>query len=452
MLFVWMLGLGVGEAAPHCVQTQHLRAARPNLSGPVQILDSEGGRFRIHYTLEGVDKAEGGVDEAGVPHMARRVAQAMEEGSRAFAKRGYRTENLDDGQEGSEAIDVYLKEIDANGYANVTEGASGTDSCFVRIDNGLGSVGGQILESVAIHELHHCVQYAYTTQTDPFMYEATATFEQYLAIEDEALDIALNVLYVERLEHPEYALAAVQGRYHYAGLLFMKFLAEYGTPDLGRIPALWVALEQEPNWEDAVWSEARRIWDQSFDEVFLEFAVFNGFACARDAGEHYDPSYLPCTANVEVPYTSVAGGTRSVEVALSEPRYSAGYARWIAPTPELIPELICSAPDSGTAELRVAWDQLDASGRVLAHTSTVIMENGTRLFSGTPTPQGGTLLATFASTGDAPVSATCVLEEVAPASDGCACSSTPTASMMSLKGMLCMLPLLCAVGRFRRVR
>ena len=81
MLFLWILSLFVGEAAPHCVQTQHLRAARPNLSGPVEILDTDGGRFRIHYTLEGADKAGGGVDEAGVPHMARRVARQVESGA-----------------------------------------------------------------------------------------------------------------------------------------------------------------------------------------------------------------------------------------------------------------------------------------------------------------------------------------------------------------------------------
>ena len=165
---------------------------------------------------------------------------------------------------------MYLKEIDANGYANAIEGLDGADSCFIRIDTGLGSTGGKILESVAIHELHHCVQYAYTTETDAFMYEATATFEQYLSTEDDALDIALNVLYVERLEHPEYALATTKGRYHYAGLLFLKFLAEFSSQDLGRLPALWVALEQDSDWEDALWRESRRVWDRSFDEIFLD--------------------------------------------------------------------------------------------------------------------------------------------------------------------------------------
>ena len=451
-LIFLFLSLGLADAAPSCVQTQHLRATRPNLSGEVETLDSDSGGFRIHYTMEGVDRAEGGVDEEGVPYMARRVAEAMEEGARIFAQRGYRSVNLDDGREGSDAIDVYLKEIDANGYANVAEGVDGKDSCFVRIDTGLGSTGGQILESVAMHELHHCVQYAYTTETDTFLYEATATFEQYLAIDDDALDIALNILYVDRLEHPEFALANTDGRYHYAGLLFLKFLAEYRSSDLGRIPALWVTLEQEPDWEEALWAEARRVWDQSFDEVFLEYAVYNAFACARDDGAHYDSSYLPCTANVEVPFIERAENTTSVEVSLSEPKYSATYVRWTQPTPGLVPELLCSAPAASTAELRVSWEQLDDTGGALSRTSAVIIDGGTRLVLNTPTPDGATLLATFASTGEAPVVATCVLEEVALASSGCTCISASRVPLRGSQWFLWGLPLLFMGWRLRRVR
>ena len=434
-----VLSFGVAEATEPCTHTQNLRASRPNLSGPVEQLDVMDGEFLIHYTMEGRDKPEGGVDEEGVPRMAHRVADALEEGRLFFGQRGYRTANLDDGQGGSTAIDVYLKEIDANGYANAIEGLDGADSCFIRIDTGLGSTGGKILESVAIHELHHCVQYAYTTETDAFMYEATATFEQYLSTEDDALDIALNVLYVERLEHPEYALATAKGRYHYAGLLFLKFLAEFSSPDLGRLPALWVALEQDSDWEDALWRESRRVWDRSFDEIFLEYSVFNAFACARDDGAHYDSGYLPCTANVEVPYTEMGQGERTLTVSLTEPRYSAGYARWIDPTVGLVPELICSAPSLPTAELRVAWHQLNASGHIVSAQSALISESGTRLVVDTPTPEGGSLLATFVSTGEEAVSATCVLEELEPEKSGCGCihvsRTSPSISVLGL-GML----------------
>ena len=51
----------------------------------------------------------------------------------------------------------------------------------------------------------------------------------------------------KRLEHPEYALATAKGRYHYAGLLFLKFLAEFSSPDLGRLPHCGLP-EQDSDW------------------------------------------------------------------------------------------------------------------------------------------------------------------------------------------------------------
>ena len=72
--------------------------------GSIEQLDVMEGEFLIHYTMEGRDKPEGGVDEEGVPRMAHRVWM-LEEGA-FFGQRGYRTANPDDGLGGSTAIDV----------------------------------------------------------------------------------------------------------------------------------------------------------------------------------------------------------------------------------------------------------------------------------------------------------------------------------------------------------
>ena len=98
----------------------------------------------------------------------------------------------------------------------------------------------------------------------------------------------------------------------------------------------------------------------------------------------------------------------------------------------LVPELICSAPSLPTAELRVAWHQLNASGHIVSAQSALISESGTRLVVDTPTPEGGSLLATFVSTGEEAVSATCVLEELEPEKSGSGCIHVSRTSPFNL--------------------
>ena len=441
---LWLF-LASALAQSNCVETSEYRAGRPDLSGETFTVDSDDGRFRVHYTLEGDDKPGGDMDEHGVPEMVARTLDGVQIGAEAFAKRGYLSFEQDDGTGGSDALDIYLKQVSANGFANAAPGPGEASSCYFRLDPDLGSLGGQMVESVAAHELHHCVQFAYTTDSHSFMYESGATYEQYLALMDEGLELAVNVLYVERLSEPERRLSDHDGRFPYAGFLFMKFWSEYGTPDEGRVPALWQRLSQEPQWEDALRSESRRIWDAHFDEVFLDFARYNAFACSRDDGQHYDAESLACSANIEVPYEAVTSATGSVAVELEEPRYTAAYARWEDATEGMLTQLTCSAPVDPNGEMRVILAHLDAAGALAEHQSLLVEEQGSTMTLSNPNGAGGESLAVFASTGEGPVSADCFLSEVEPEPEGCGCSASTTAGLG-----LWMLPALMGWSRRRR--
>jgi len=398
-----------------------VRSGRPTLSGAVETLDSEDGLFRLHFTREGEDAPGGDEGEDGLPLMVGRVFDGLQLGTLTFEERGYRSVNLDEGEEGSDAIDVYITQLNSNGYANEVQRSDGEASCYIRIESDLGSMGGKIVESVTIHELHHCVQFAYTTDSHAFMYESTATYEQYLALMDESLVLALNVLYIQRLAEPERKLNNKQGRYPYAGFLFMKFWSEYLGPESGRVPALWEQLAQTPQWEEALWLASDSMWGLAFDKVFLDFARYNAFACSRDDGQHYVADSLGCTADMEVPYQSLAEATGSVSVDLEKTRYSASYARWQTATKGMLPELTCSAPSDPDAKLRVLLAQLDGDGQLLDYDTLLVKEEAVLTLS-LPNGKRGSTLAVFASVGAEPLSSTCTLREREPMVPECGCA------------------------------
>jgi len=387
----------------------------------VKAVDSPDGRFRIQYTTEGEDAPSGGLDEDGVPLMVQRVLDGLALGEETFIKRGYRGLVADDGTGGSDAIDVYLTHLDSNGYANADTPAEGTNSsCFIRVDNGLGGLGGAVVESVAIHELHHCIQFVYTTEGANWVYEATATFEQYRALSDETLQLALDVLYIERLNQPDWPLAYRSGRFHYAAFVWIKFWEEFGGVDEGRAPALWEQLSLQPAWKDALHDEAKRVWGLGLDEVFLEHATWNAFACAGDNGEYYSETLLPCKANVRVPIEEVEGAGSTVRVNLEEHPFTAAYALRTDAVPDTLGSLRCSGPTDSAAEVWMRLLGLDASGGVVEQQQMRVSAEGSDVGL---TVQAEAYLAVFASTGEAPIDISCVFEESEAPEEGCGCNS-----------------------------
>ncbi|MFT4622649.1 MAG: hypothetical protein ACI8PZ_001305 [Myxococcota bacterium] len=331
---------------------------RPVLSGPEEVVVSADGTFLVHFTRDGGDAPDGADGDDGVPLAIRAVLDGLTLGERAFAEEGWRALTPDLGDGGSDAIDVYIMDLDANGYATPIPGVDG-DSCYMRVDGGLGTLG-EITESVALHELHHCIEYRYT-RTHPWVHEAAATHAQYTHVLDPALELALGVLYGERLGHPERAADDRDGRFEYAGFLVPKYWADRagtGTP----LPDLWEALvEHGEDWESAFGAEARRLWDESLVEAWLEHATWNAFACATDDGQHYDPTALPCIAEVTVPVADWADGPLLLTTEASP--YTAAYARIPGDGDGL--EVSCRGPG------RLRLVEVDADGARVRHADDI---------------------------------------------------------------------------------
>lgn len=388
---------------------------RPRLSGEAVTVDTPDGRFRLHFTESGGD-APPDVGE-GVPASARRVLTALRQAEQAYLAQGFREIPRDSGFGGSDAIDVYLMDIDANGYAypSRADDPDAVSACWIELEPGLADSAPGVLESVAAHELHHCVQFAYTVQTHAWMYEATATWAQYAQVNSPDLQVLLDALYIIRLGAPERPLASTDGRFEYAGLLLPRFWAERGPGGLGQaadpagVVALWEALEEAPKWREGLELSAQRRWGQSLDQTFAEYSAWNAFACANDDGLHYDPDTLPCTADAGVPIAEAPAGT----LVLSHPdtTHTALYTALGSDTGALA--VSCEAP--GAAEEATAGALLlglDAAGAAVDQAWAAVG-------AGEVQAQGERFVLVSTSTGSEPVDVECSRREVVLPGRGC---------------------------------
>ncbi|MBW2256714.1 MAG: hypothetical protein JRI25_19250 [Deltaproteobacteria bacterium] len=406
---IWLLGAAAAAlAATVPPGPPGARANRPTLSGPELTLDSEDGVFRVHYTEEGADRP--GSDDA-----AERTLAALVEARDRYLDEGYRALIPDDGEGGSDAIDVYIQTVDINGYAHgiVIDGEVGRGSCWMEVDGGLAEVG-LLLESVVHHELHHCVQYRYTWEAHSWIYEATATYEQYLGPMDGALSLAVAVLYATRLGSPGQAIDDLSGRYEYAGFVFVKFWEDFGAEQDGDRLAIWEALAENHDWFDALDAEAGSRWGMGFDDLFLEHATWNGFACTRDDGQHYAEDELACLGNVSVPVRTVAADGSEFTVTHLVTTHTASYLDFPAEADTWPVELSCGGPgvDALAGVRLVAFDAEGVSGEE-ATAWAADEETLTLRLEDEIDPAGG-VLAVFVSTGAEPIDLACSAVRVAP--------------------------------------
>jgi len=437
------------------------RGGRPDLSGTEQVLNSEDGFFAIHYTEEGEDRVQSLVDGDGngLADPLDRILSGLVTARSAYQQRGYRTLVGDAGAEGSPAIDVYVVELEGNGFANAVPAEEGAEpwSCYIRLAADLTGTSGEILESVAAHELHHCVQYRYTTAAAPWIYEATATWEQYSLYDSGLLELALALLWGTRLSGAARPLDDVGSRFEYAGFNWWKFWNEHLPSGDERLVPVWEALSAQPDWRETLESEAQRLWQLDLQEAFLEYATWNGFACARDDGAHYDQESMGCLLEaVSVPVAPLAVG-EEVVVVLDPGAYTSTYLELAASGGQDAPSLNCSGPGA-EAEALVRLIAVDELGRRGAERSVRVAEDdGLELRLDDALGRLGSALVVVASVGDGPLELRCTARWLEPVLDdeedapqeGCLCSSA--APLASRPGAWPALAALLLLGLRRRL-
>ena len=403
-------------------------ASRPALGDGVYTLDSEDGRFRLHYTLEGADALRGVNDENGdgVADVAVEILSSLERARGVYQSWGWPDVVGDDGGGGTDAIDVYVHAIDGNGFAYPTtpNDARFASTCHISLNNDLTDGDGAILRSVAGHELHHCLQFGYTLDVHSWLYESAATWAQYRLEESEALTLALDALYIIRLLSPDDPVATTDGRFEYAGFFFWKYWTERRADGLGgpADDASAVSAWEDMRGGDGGWvlrmdaaSEER--FGQPFAATYAEWSAWNLFACARDDGQHYAASPLPCGADTEAPLVEATGPELAFEAL--EGRFTTQAVSVALGGDDAGVSLDCALVDPGEeSEAWVSLAAVDADGLLIARTFGQVGEGALSLPG--PLDGGGALWVTFSDTGKDQTAGLCALARETTKSGRCA--------------------------------
>ncbi len=454
MFVATLAAVGLLSGPPCVVLPEERGGWRPSLSGPEQTVETAGGEITIHWTDEGVDAIGLEVDEDGngLPDGIDRMLVGLETGLSSFVADGWRPLLMDEGEGGTDSVDVYVRDIEAFGYAYAEPTEAG-GSCFMELDPHNHTLGDGMSESVAAHELHHCIQYGYTWQSSSWIYEATATHQQYLHFEGPSLDTALQALWSQRLLRMDRPIDGTGDRYEYAGFVFLKFLADRG--ELADLPALWEALAVDSDWRLAFEAESQRKWGEPFDETFTWFATWNLFACGRDDGLHYDPATHPCYLEDSVSLQELGPDETAVAFTHSEFTHTAEFAeQWIGFADDRPVELRCQVAPDG-AEALLALVEIDGWG-VQAQVAFGRASAGEELTARLPSrvDDAGSFGIVSTSVGPVGAEVDCSIARVEPLDEpdeegdgeGCSCTSTPAPGSA---GALAIVPLLLAARRRR---
>jgi len=285
--------------------------SRPTLSGEERVHLSADGRLRVHYTLAGGD-AVGAADADpanGVPDTVDWAEQGAARMLDVFVgEDGWPMPPGDEGLGGDDRIDLYLRGLDANGYAHVNTLPSGGLSMWMEVDPAGVGFGKLLFLSIVGHETHHLLEFAISEGGfDGWIAEATATYAQYLLFSGERLaDLARGALWALRLAGAARALDDEDGQFAYAGMVWVKYLVDRGGGDRLRLLELWQHLARENGWERGHDAYTRARLGLSLDEAAADYAVWNWFACGNDDGHHYDEAAAGCGLPIRMTATEVA--------------------------------------------------------------------------------------------------------------------------------------------------
>src|SRR5262249_1418192 len=154
-----------------------------------------------HYTTSGVDAVTVADTLAWVDEGAARMVAAF------VVEDGWPAPPADEGRGGDDRLDVYLRALDANGYAHEEPTAAGGGTGYIEVDPANATLGRAAFESIVGHEVHPILQLAAAGGfVDAWIAEADATYAQYLLFDDESLTLARNFLWRVRLSQPERSL------------------------------------------------------------------------------------------------------------------------------------------------------------------------------------------------------------------------------------------------------
>jgi hypothetical protein len=263
--------------------------SRVELSGPALSYDTP--RFRIHYTLGGVD--------AVTEDYVHQVGDAMEEIYTAQIDTLAWAPPFKDGQiGGNDHYDVYLLDLinDAYDYGlgvavpsfpfgdnpdtSFVEKYGGAG--FIRLDNDYAEEAERygydpitLMRTTAAHEFHHIIQFSYDVfDTYNWYYEATASWMEIITFpDDEDASRYIEDVYA----YPEICLGAddfadpTGGSLKYGTWLFLESLAEtHGDAFMNR---LWENIALDDGWVPL--EETLKLYNDALPDAVVRYHLRN---------------------------------------------------------------------------------------------------------------------------------------------------------------------------------
>lgn len=275
-----------------------LLATRPVLSGPEQTTGTT--HFLIHYTAGGADAIDttDSDPQNGTPDLIDDFAEGLEAMWTHATDAGWSAPPLDDGTGGDGRLDVYVHVIATRGYSH-PESAPGGTSTWIELAPDDRSLGRVAARSVAAHEVHHAFQFALSTTLDAWIYEATATYEQYALYDRPELLLARDSLWNERLVGAARSWDETDGLFEYAGMTWIKYIADGGGGE-AMVASAWRHMAQTHDVRMGLDGALAAQFPGGLVEAFGHYVAWNEFACNRDDGMHWAPS-VGCDSQSHVP-------------------------------------------------------------------------------------------------------------------------------------------------------
>ena len=371
---------GVASARKPCGFLQALQEFRAGQSrerpASDDFQDSSIHPVRVHWELENADLAALVVDTA-------EDAWNQQAGDWGFGDPG-----PDNGDGGSDALDIYITEIDdAAGYAmpETWDNSDGQSrcSCYVAIDP---EAGDDDIRQTVHHEFNHVLQMWIDCAEDDQFLEASAVYAEEWV--DPLLQDAWHWVphfqdgYYRSLDFFEYSEPP-----QYGSFIFLQYLAERfgeGTPRSTR--ALWLDSTQA-DWNNSnSWMDALERWLQANwnDEVgtpqgtelhtelaWREFSEWRFFLGENDDGTHFEHGWpgqigldLELPFMTTIPFAEVQGGSLERELRLGMAETSTAAIPIQAPLPgwSFQVELEAESPEDRWA---LTMFSVNATGNVL---------------------------------------------------------------------------------------
>ncbi len=262
---------------------------RPDLSDNIL---SASGKFRIHYTTEGIDKVDTeDQNKNNIPDYVESAVSYFDHTYQVIINElGYNAPAADSSGNGKD-FDIYLisltKTYGITWLEETVPGKPNAYSCYIEVDNdfiGFKKPPLQALRVTTAHEYFHAVQVGYRYRDDDvFFMEMSSTWMEDF-IYDEVNDYTLYLEnFFNAINYPFYYTN--NSWFEYASCLWIHMIVKKYNPDV--IREIWEGIPKQDAF--SVIQEILSKYNSTFSQELASFGLWNYFTGSRADTINYYP-------------------------------------------------------------------------------------------------------------------------------------------------------------------